>query len=107
VTTTITIELLYFEACPNHEAARKLVERVAHELGVKPEVRLVEIPDPEAAARMRFLGSPTIRVNGRDIEPSADERGEFVLACRVYRTAAGLRGEPAEAWVRDALLAAR
>ena len=56
---------------------------------------------------MRFLGSPTIRVDGRDVEPGADERDEFVLACRIYRTPAGLRGEPAEAWVRDALLAAR
>ena len=107
MTTTMTIEVLYFEGCPNHETARKLIERVAPELGVKSELRLVEIPDQEAAVRMRFLGSPTIRVDDRDVEPGADERDEFVLACRIYRTPDGLRGEPAEAWLRDALLAAR
>src|SRR5438105_277959 len=98
----MVVELLYFEGCPNHQPVRELVERVRRQLGIAPELRLIEVPDPEAAPRMRFLGSPTIQVNGRDVEPGADTRGEFVLACRVYRTAAGLRGEPAETWVRDA-----
>jgi hypothetical protein len=52
---------------------------------------------------MRFLGSPTIRVNGRDVEPGADDRETFVLACRVYRTEAGISGQPLDAWIRAAL----
>ena len=51
----------------------------------------------------RFLGSPTIRVNGRDIEPGADARSEFTLACRVYRTDSGFSGQPDDRWLRDAL----
>lgn len=97
------VEILYFEGCPNHEPARALVEQVATQLGVQPQVELVVIPDAEAAAELRFLGSPTVRVDGRDVEPGADERHEFVLSCRVYRSEHGFSGQPPEAWIRDAL----
>jgi hypothetical protein len=99
------VEILYFEECPNYVAARELVERVAAELGLEPELRMVDVETPEDAERLRFLGSPTVRVGGRDVEPGADERVAFVRACRVYRTPAGLRGTPDEAWVRETLLA--
>jgi hypothetical protein len=97
------VEILYFDGCPNHEPARALIERVAAELRMEPAIELVEVVDPDAAADLRFLGSPTIRVDGRDVEPGADERHEFVLACRVYRTERGLAGQPDEAWIRKAL----
>lgn len=98
------MELLYFEGCPNVETARALVERVASAEGIAPDLRLVEVT-PEDVERLRFLGSPSVRVNGHDVEPDADERTEFVFACRVYRTPLGLFGEPAREWVRAALTA--
>ncbi len=58
------VEILYFEGCPNHEPARALVERLATQLRIEPEIRLVEVADPEAAVALRFLGSPTVRVDG-------------------------------------------
>jgi len=66
-------------------------------------VRLVRVPDLEAAERLRFLGSPTVRVDGRDVEPGADRRTDFVLACRLYVTPDGCSGEPPERWLREAL----
>jgi len=97
------VEILYFEGCPNHEAARGLVELVAAELQVEPEIDVVEVPDAEAATELRFLGSPTVRVNGRDVEPGAEERGDFVFSCRVYRGERGFSGQPDAGWVRQAL----
>jgi hypothetical protein len=97
------VEILYFDGCPNHEAAQALVERVSDELGLQPELRLVNVPDEQAARRLRFLGSPTIRVGGRDVDPQAGERDEYGLSCRVYRTANGFAGQPDERGVRDAL----
>lgn len=97
------VEILYFEGCPNHEAARGLVERVAAELQVEPEIDVVEVADAVAATELRFLGSPTVRVNGRDVEPGADERGDFVFSCRVYRGERGFSGQPDAGWVREAL----
>lgn len=100
------VEILYFDGCPNHDAARESVERIARDLGVSIELLLVNIETPEVAARLSFLGSPTVRVNGHDVEPGSADRTDFARACRIYRTDAGLRGQPDEAWVREALEAA-
>ena len=97
------VEILYFEGCPNHEPARALVERLATELRIEPEIRLVEVTDPEAAVALRFLGSPTVRVNGVDVEPGAQERRDFALSCRIYRGERGVAEQPQESWVREAL----
>lgn len=99
----LEVELLYFAGCPNHREALDVLERVAAEVGAEIEIRRVEVTTAEAAVELRFLGSPTIRVNGRDVEPGADERDAFVLACRVYRTESGLAGQPSADWVRAAL----
>ena len=101
------VEILYFEDCPNHANAFALVERVAAELRLKPEIRRCQINDAVTAERERFLGSPTIRVDGRDVEPGADGRSDYVLACRIYRTEQGVQGEPDERWLRKALTMAQ
>jgi hypothetical protein len=98
--------VLTFEGCPHAEPALEHVRLVIAESGIGATVRRVDVPDPEAAAAHRFLGSPTIRVNGRGIEPGVAERDEYMLACRIYRTDSGVTGEPDEQWLREALSAA-
>ena len=99
------VEVLTFEGCPHAEPALELVRRVVADAGVAATVRRIEVLDPEAATAHRFIGSPTVRVGGRDIEPGADERVDYALSCRVYRTENGPRGAPAERWLRNALRA--
>lgn len=100
------VEILYFEGCPNYEGARALVERLAKQLHLDPEIELVEVADPEAAFELRFLGSPTVRVNDVDVEPGAQERRDFAFSCRIYRSEGGAYEQPQESWVRDALIEA-
>jgi hypothetical protein len=97
------VEILYFQGCPNHEPTLALVERLATELQIEPEIRLVEVADPEAAVELRFLGSPTVRVDGVDVEPGAAKRRDFALSCRIYRSDGGVDEQPQERWVREAL----
>jgi hypothetical protein len=97
------VELVVFEGCPNARAARELIDQVNASLALEPQVDVVVVPDAETAERARFLGSPTIRVDGRDIEPGAEDRTDYALACRVYETASGVAGLPEEAWLRQAL----
>jgi hypothetical protein len=68
-----------------------------------PQIDLLKVVDADAATEQRFLGSPTIRINGRDVEPRADERHDVVFACRVYPGERGLAGQPDPSWIRDAL----
>ncbi len=97
------VEILSFDGCPNRERAMALVEGVLADTGIEADVRVIDVPDAEAALRTRFLGSPTIRVDGRDIEPGAEERTDFVHSCRVFRTESGLTGDPDPGWLRAAL----
>lgn len=96
-----TIEVLYFDGCPSHEQVLPTVRRLAARVGATVAVRRVETMEEADAAR--FLGSPTVRVNGVDIEPGAGTRTDFGLKCRLYRTPDGLSGEPVENWLSDAL----
>ena len=86
----MTIEVLYFEGCPNLEPTLSLANEVLSELGLSGEVRKLEVRTPEDAERLRFLGSPSVRVDGMDIEPGAESRTEYALSCRLY----GDRGLP-------------
>jgi hypothetical protein len=99
-------EVLTFPDCPNRDAAIALAERVRAQLGSAAKVRMIDIADQPAAEQARFLSSPTIRVDGRDIEPGAEHQDEYVLACRLYRVGHRLRGLPDQNWLRQALLAA-
>ena len=100
------VEILYFDGCPNHEPAVALVERIDRELGTGADVRLVNVPDHEAANRLRFLGSPTVRVDGVDVDPLTTQRSDYALSCRIFTTDHGPAGQPEERWVRDALATA-
>jgi hypothetical protein len=98
------IEVLAFAGCPHAQPARELVARIVSELDLRASISHVDVRNLEQAEAHRFLGSPTIRVNGRDIEPGADLRTDYTLACRLYGTTKGATGEPDERWLRDALL---
>jgi len=98
------IELLYVEGCPSAAEAEALLGRVLREEGraTAPVVKIA-VETPAQAVATGFLGSPTVRVNGRDIEPArADEPGG-AMSCRLYRTDQGERGVPPEALLRAAV----
>jgi hypothetical protein len=70
---------------------------------IAANIDLRRIDDDDAARRERFLGSPTVRVDGHDVEPGAEHRTDFGMTCRIYQTANGQSGQPDEEWIRAAL----
>ena len=78
------VELLWWEGCPSSEEAHELVRDLMAEAGLDPDsLRSIEVATEATAEREEFVGSPTIRVDGRDIQPP--EAGEPIgLTCRVY-----------------------
>ena len=78
------VELLWWEGCPSSAEAHDLVRRAMADAGLDPDaLRSTEIDTDAAAERAGFVGSPTIRVDGQDIQPPevAEPPG---LTCRVY-----------------------
>jgi hypothetical protein len=100
------IEVLYVKDCPHYQATLALVERVQGEVGIDTELRTTLIVDQAAADQARFPGSPTVRVDGHDVEPGTEPVTEYVLGCRLYRLEHRFAGQPEERWVRQALLRA-
>jgi hypothetical protein len=99
----VTVEVLYFDGCPNHEAYLPRLRGLLDVAGVQARIELRRIESVEAAERERFLGSPTVRVDGHDVDPAAAQRDDYGLKCRLYASDDGLRGTPPDAWVLNAL----
>jgi hypothetical protein len=99
----MTVELLHTEGCPYVAAylphLRDLVERA----GLDEPVHTHVVTDDEQARRERFLGSPTVRVAGVDVDPSAEGRHDYRLECRQYDTPEGSQHQPADDWVLSRL----
>ena len=96
------VEVLYFDGCPTYRATHKTLAEFLSEEGIQAEVEMVAVNTDEEARRLRFPGSPTIRIDGRDLFPMADRAG-YALGCRLYATPEGLKGSPTAEMVRAAL----
>lgn len=92
------VEILYFEGCPNYKPAVERVQRVLKQQEITAELKEIEVPNAEAAEAVGFLGSPTVRVDGLDIDPASRTATGTGFACRCY--AGGL---PSEDMIRVAL----
>ena len=71
------IEFLWFDDCPNHTAARALLSEVLAERGIEAEIDDVNVPDLESGERVKFAGSPSIGIDGADVEPDYEDTGDY------------------------------
>lgn len=83
-----TIEVLYFDGCPNHERAVTLVEQALAAERMTAPIQMIRVETDAEAHQYGFYGSPSIRVNGQDIVPISAGASPG-LACRVYQMADG------------------
>lgn len=99
----ISVELLWWRGCPSWERALSELRAQMEALGLDPEaVEVREVETDERADAEQFIGSPTIRVAGRDIQPPGDAPAG--LTCRVYRLRDGrISALPDPADIREAL----
>jgi hypothetical protein len=97
------IEVLYLDWCPSTDAFLPRLRDLLAQLGATDRLEIRRVETIEDAERERFLGSPSVRVDGHDIEPGADDRIDYGLKCRLYRTESGMQGEPPTDWVLAAL----
>jgi hypothetical protein len=80
----VRVELLFWRGCPSHAEALETLRAVLDERRPRLPVELVELETQADAVRLAFPGSPTIRVDGRDVD-GAGAAGPPSLTCRVYR----------------------
>ena len=99
----MTIEILHFSDCPNYPLAVERVRAALQDEHVSAEIRHVPVLDAATAAAAGFPGSPTIRINGVDVEPSARGSSASGLCCRTYRGNGSSDGAPSTELIRQAI----
>lgn len=77
------IEVLYVLDCPHHPAAMAELKRVLAVEKISAQVTEVLVPDARTATALKFRGSPTIRINGRDVAGESEAQ-HFAVSCRLY-----------------------
>jgi hypothetical protein len=96
------VSFLYYEECPSHDLALERLREVMAEEGISREVEVIKVETEDQARELRFVGSPTIRVDGQDIDPPIDSR--YILTCRAYRLEDGrISPLPSKDMIRHAL----
>ena len=101
-TDLVRVSFLYYEDCPSHNLALERLREVMAEEDTPGELEVVKVETDEQARELRFVGSPTIRVDGQDIDPPTESR--YALTCRAYRLEDGrISPVPAKDMIRRAL----
>ena len=98
------IELLYVPDCPNHSPVVTTVTELLKECGLEEQIRNIEVIDSERAIAMAFPGSPTVRINGTDIEGDLPQVNSYGLTCRTYIVNGKRQGVPHRDWIHDAIM---
>jgi len=98
------IEVLHVPGCPNHSIALRRLREILASESLQAQISEVLVTDETAAQSLKFLGSPTIRINGRDVEPHEEGTKSFGLMCRLYTDG---NGAPSNQILRDAIQKAR
>jgi hypothetical protein len=89
----VHIRILACDECPNTRATEALVAKTLEELGVKAHLDFVEVHNEAEAAAYRFLGSPSVQVDGKDVEKERREDAPL-FGCRLYTRAGRRTGVP-------------
>jgi len=97
------IELLWFSGCPNHEAAERLLRERLDAFEIDVPIQRIQVETDSLAKEVCFPGSPTIRIEGLDVEPGWTPCEDCTPRCRLYATSQGLRGLPEVSWIDAAL----
>src|ERR1700687_5123856 len=84
IEASMKIEFLYFRDCPHYLPALARLKAVLRQEGLPAEISEIAVEDASAAKQLKFFGSPTIRINGLDVEVDSRAVAETGFACRRY-----------------------
>jgi len=102
------IEILYILDCPWREKTKELIKKVLKKFRVNADIREILIDSDEKARKYNFIGSPSVRINGKDIEEKVNKEVQFVKkecsrCCRIYFQKGKLYPYPPKEMIEEAI----
>lgn len=89
------IQFLYFDGCPSYKQGLENLKQALRELALPEDFEMINMDSDKKAEEYSFIGSPTIRINGEDIDPRVkDAKVTSHKGCRIYQTEEGIKGAP-------------
>ncbi len=99
----VKISIYYIEGCPGVSAVTDNIKEIIAEEAVNAEINLICIETPEEAGRLQFTGSPTVRINGRDVDSNMKTIKNYGLRSRHYFINGKKSDNPSKNMIRDAI----
>ncbi len=99
----LSIDLLYYDDCPHYKEAEKALKEVLDEEHIDAEVQMVSVSKGGRADPWHFIGSPTIFINGEDLDPEVDRETPYQGHCRMYMYKDELFEYPPKEMIREGL----
>ena len=84
----MVIEVFHVPGCPNHQAAIDRLRNTVRSAAIDAAIQEIAVTDDAMARQLKFPGSPTIRIDGRDVESTPQD--SYGLACRLYSNGTGV-----------------
>ncbi len=98
----VKVEFLFWRECPSHEMCLQRLKRVLDSMKVEYNLKIIEVKTEEDAKKFKFPGSPTIRINGIDIQPESS-KGPYGLSCRAYIIEGRVLPVPTEKYIEESI----
>jgi glutaredoxin len=95
------IEFYYFDGCPSYKKALEYLKEIIDEENIDANLKLIRVESPKEAQKVGFQGSPSIKINGQDME---GKMGEISFTCRIYNIEGSLIGIPSKEYIREKIL---
>jgi hypothetical protein len=99
----VNIGVFFVEGCPGVSSITDSIEEIIADDAVDADITLIMIESLEDARRLHFTGSPTVRINGMDIEPNMQITKDYGLRSRHYYTDGEETDYPTKSMIRDAI----
>lgn len=98
----LRIVILGLTGCPNLESTIEMVKRAVTSLDQEAQIASELVGETDDFPKIGFRGSPTVLINGVDIEGNDSSDDAYVFGCRIY----GTSGTPPQTMIETAILAA-
>jgi hypothetical protein len=99
----VEVSILFIKGCPGCIYTAKYVKDILADGAIDAEINLIQIDNDEDARQLHFIGSPTVRVNGMDVETGFSHAKDYGVRSRIYNVEGNQSGYPSKSMIRSAI----